>query len=314
MIRAEGLTKYYGPHAAIIDVSFEVAEGEIVAFLGPNAAGKTTTMRILTGYIPPTFGRASVAGFDVVEDSLEARRHIGYMPEVAALYPDMRVRQYLRYAGRLQGMGRDELNDRIEYVLDRCGLDERASSIIGTLSLGFRQRVTVAQTLLHDPPVLILDEPTAGLDPNQIAEVRQLIKSLAGSHTVMLSTHILPEAQMTCERVMIINHGQIIAVDTPDNLTAQIREVQTVLVRVRDDSEAVPRLLRDMSGVVAVRRADEPGAYHIDTTVGSDLRAEVAEFIVNKGWGLLELQPVAMSLEDVFHELTMVEEVPAKSA
>jgi len=296
MIRAEGLTKYYGLHPAIIDVSFEVAEGEIVAFLGPNGAG------------------ASVAGFDVVEESLEARRHIGYMPEITALYPDMRVRQYLRYAGRLQGMGERELRQRIDYVLDLCALQERADAIIGTLSLGFKQRVGIAQALLHDPPVLILDEPTAGLDPNQIVEVRQLIKSLSGEHTVMLSTHILPEAQMTCERVIIINHGEIVAVDTPNNLTAQLRNVQTLVVQVRDDSDKVGRMILDLPGVVAVREGERRGEYHVDTTVESDLRADLAEFIVKHGWGLLELRPVEMSLEDVFRELTTVEEAPAKSA
>ena len=308
MIVAEGLTKYYGPQPAIIDVSFTVGEGEIVGFLGPNAAGKTTTMRILTGYLPATFGTAQVAGFNVAEQSLAARRSIGYLPEQVPLYTDMRVRQYLHYCGRLQGMGQAEWAERLEYVTDRCGLNDRVNSIIGTLSLGFRQRVGLAQALLHDPPVLILDEPTVGLDPNQIIEVRNLIRSLAGDHTVILSTHILPEAQMTCERVMIINKGHIVAVDRPEALTAQIRRAETLLVRVQRDSEVVPRLLQDTSEVTGVRPGEEAGTYYIDTQVGSDRRAEIAEFIVKQGWGLLELRPVEMSLEDVFRQLTTEEE------
>lgn len=307
MIQAEGLTKYYGPHPAIVDVSFEVAEGEIVAFLGPNAAGKTTTMRILTGYLPATFGTARVAGFDVAEQSLEARRSIGYVPEQVPLYTDMRVRQYLHYCGRLHRMGKAELVERLEYVTDRCGLNGQLDAIIATLSLGYRQRVGLAQALLHDPPVLILDEPTAGLDPNQIIEVRNLIKSLAGDHTVMLSTHILPEAQMTCERVMIINKGEIVAVDRPEALTAQIRQVETLMVQVQNDTDLVARQLQDISRVTTVRPAESPGSYYVDTEIGADLRAEIAEFIVNQGWGLLELRPVEMSLEDVFRELTTEE-------
>ena len=307
MIQAEGLTKYYGPHLAIVDVSFEVATGEIVAFLGPNAAGKTTTMRILTGYLPATSGTAQVAGFDVAEQSLETRRSIGYMPEGPALYNDMRVRQYLRYCGRLNGMGRAELAERLEYVTDRCGLNGQVDSIIATLSSGYRQRVSLAQALLHNPPVLILDEPTIGLDPNQIIEVRDLIKSLGGDHTVLLSTHILPEAQMTCERVMIINNGQIVAVDRPEVLTAQIRQAETLMVRVQNDNETIPRLLQDISQITAVRPGEQARSYYIDTEVGSDLRAQIAEFIVGHGWGLLELRPVEMSLEDVFRELTTEE-------
>ncbi|MGI5819134.1 MAG: ABC transporter ATP-binding protein [Armatimonadota bacterium] len=312
MIRCEGLTRYYGNHRAIADVDFSVDEGEIVGFLGPNAAGKTTTMRILTSFIPPSAGTATVAGHDVVTDSLESRRAIGYLPETSSLYRDMRVRQFLRFCGGLRGMGRAETNERMDYVLDTCGLTERADSIIGTLSLGFRQRVGLAQALLHDPPVLILDEPTVGLDPNQIIEVRNLIKSLAGDYTVMLSTHILPEAQMTCERVIIINHGRIIAEDTPEALTAQIREAETISVTLASPGDTVERQLRDLSDVVAVR-AQGRGVYHLDTAIGSDVRAEIAEVIVNRGWGLLELRPVEMTLEDVFQQLT-TEEPAALSA
>ncbi|NSW58216.1 MAG: ATP-binding cassette domain-containing protein [Armatimonadetes bacterium] len=309
MIQVEGLTKYYGPVPAIMDVSFRVEKGEIVAFLGPNGAGKTTTMRILTGFMPATLGTASIAGIDVYENSIEARRHIGYMPETTTLYTDMRVHQYLRYCGKLQGMRKPDLAERLDLVMDQCGLSERRDAIIGTLSLGFRQRVGLAQALIHNPDVLILDEPTVGLDPNQIMEVRQLIKSLAGQHTVMLSTHILPEAQMTCERVIIINHGKIVAEDTPENLTAQIREVETIVVEVATDDASVPRLLQDIPEVSSVRRVpnENRNAYLVDTHLGTDIRSQIAEFVVNKGWGLLELRPVEMSLEDVFRQLTTEE-------
>ncbi len=307
MIRCEGLTKFYGNHQAIADVSLNVAEGEIVGFLGPNAAGKTTTMRILTSFIPPSGGSATVAGHDVVDDSLESRRAIGYLPETSALYRDMRVREFLRYCAGLRGMGGVETRERIDYVLGICGLTERADSVIGTLSLGYRQRVGLAQALLHNPPVLILDEPTVGLDPNQIIEVRNLIKNLADNHTVMLSTHILPEAQMTCQRVIIINHGRIIAEDTPEALTAQIRKSETVSVTVAKDESNVRGMLLDMPEVVGVRSLGG-GTYHVDTAVGSDKRAEIAELLVGRGLGLLELRPLEMTLEDVFRQLTTEEE------
>ncbi len=307
MIRCEGLTKYYGNHRAIAEVDFAVNEGEIVGFLGPNAAGKTTTMRILTSFIPPSAGTATVAGHDVVTDSLQSRRSIGYLPETSSLYREMRVREFLNFCAGLRGMGRAETRERMEYVLDTCGLNERADSIISTLSLGFRQRVGLAQALLHDPPVLILDEPTVGLDPNQIIEVRNLIKSLAGDYTVMLSTHILPEAQMTCERVIIINHGRIIAEDTPEALTAQIREAETLAISLASPDDVVERRLTDMPDVTAVR-AQGDGVYHVDTSIGADVRADIAEEIVQQGWGLLELRPVEMTLEDVFQQLTTEEE------
>ncbi|MBC7288833.1 MAG: ATP-binding cassette domain-containing protein [Armatimonadetes bacterium] len=310
MIQVEGLTKYYGPHPAVTDVSFSIAEGEIVAFLGPNGAGKTTTMRVLTGYLPPTFGTVKVAGYDVVENSLEVRRNIGYMPEHIALYPEMRVRHYLSYCGRLQGLRGKALREAVDRVISTCGLEERADSIVGTLSLGYRQRVGLAQALIHDPPVLILDEPTIGLDPNQIREVRSLIKSLGGHHTIMLSTHILPEAQMTCERVIIINRGRIVAEDTPDALAAQIRRAETIFVRARGDINALAKRILDISGVTAVRPGDESGTLYVDSEVGADVRADVAKLVVQQGADLLELRPVEMSLEEVFRELTMEEPSP----
>jgi ABC-2 type transport system ATP-binding protein len=309
MIEVQGLTKYYGPHPAIMDVSFSVQAGEVVGFLGPNGAGKTTTMRILTGFMPASSGTASIAGFDIHADSLEARRQIGYLPEYAALYRDMRVHQYLRYAGKLQGMSAAQINGRLEVVLDRCGLTERSHQIIGTLSRGYRQRVGIAQALLHDPKVLILDEPTIGLDPNQIREVRQLIHDLGREHTVMLSTHILSEAQIVCERVIIINQGRIVAEDTTASLTRHDQGGQLVLIRVAKDDSAIPSDLRSLSQVQAVRAVQgDPGAYHVESAGGADIRADVARFVVDKGWGLTELRALEMSLEDAFHELTLTAE------
>ena len=309
MIEVEGLTKFYGPHPAISDVTFTVDEGEIVGFLGPNGAGKTTAMRVITGYMPPTTGTVRVAGHDMVDDSLEGWRNIGYMPEKVALYTDMRVVEYLGYAGRLQGMKREAIGERTEFCLERCGLQERRNDIIGRLSMGYRQRVGLAQAMLHNPKVLILDEPTVGLDPNQIIEVRNLIKGLAKDHTVMLSTHILPEAQMTCERVIIINHGKIVAVDTPEQLTSQIRQSETLLVRVDTKDSNVVQQLLDLPKVTGVRPAEGTGGYYVDAMVGTDIRAALAAFVLQKGWGLLELRVVEMSLEDVFRQLTTEEEV-----
>lgn len=308
MIQVEGLTKYYGPTPAVMDVTFNVKEGEIVAFLGPNGAGKTTTMRVLTGYLPPTYGKVTVAGYDVVDNSLEVRRHIGYLPERIALYPEMRVRQYLHYAGALEGLRGAQLREATDRVLDTCGLVERADSIIGTLSLGYRQRVGLAQALLHDPPVLILDEPTIGLDPNQIREVRSLIKSLGGKHTIMLSTHILPEAQMTCERVIIINRGRIVAEDTPGALTAQLRGTETIYVRVRGGDQGLGDKIRALPNVLAVRPGEQQGSYLVDCRVGAEVSPALARYIVQSDLELLELRPVELSLEDVFRQLTTEEQ------
>ena len=312
MIEVEGLTKYYGAYPAIKDVSFKVAEGEVVAFLGPNAAGKTTTMRILTSFTAPTSGKASIAGHDVWDDSLESRRHIGYLPEHTALYPDLTVVQQLRYGAQLAGYPEGKLSSRVDDVMQLCAVADRADTIVGKLSKGYRQRVGLALAMVHDPPVLILDEPTIGLDPRQVAETRRLIKGLGKNHTVMLSTHILPEAQMVAERVIIINEGSIVAEDTPEKLTAQIRRAQTLSVRVKSTDAVVASNLRDVKGISAVRRTAEAGdgaCYQIEMPVdGQDIRADIAAFIVNRGWGLLEMRPVEMTLEDVFLRLTTEEE------
>jgi len=312
MIEVEGLTKFYGVYPAIRDVSFRVEEGEVVAFLGPNGAGKTTTMRILTSFTAPTTGKASIAGFDVWDDSRNSRRHIGYLPEVSPLYTELSVRQHLMFGARLCDYPEDKLAARVDDVMGLCGLDERADTLIHKLSKGYRQRVGLAMAIVHDPPVVILDEPTIGLDPKQVVETRKLIKQLGKEHTVMLSTHVLPEAQTVSERVIIINEGSIIAEDTPDNLTAQIRRARSLRVRVKDTSSAVASRLRDMSGISGVRRTAEAGdgaCYEVETPVdGRDVRAELASFIVNNNWGLLELTPIEMTLEDVFLRLTTEEE------
>jgi ABC-2 type transport system ATP-binding protein len=302
MIRTIELTKNYGGHPAIRGLTFEAAPREILGFLGPNGAGKTTTMRILAGFMAPSAGRAEVAGFDVVEDSLEVRRRVGYLPETVPLYPDLSVTEYLTYMGSLRRV--PELEERIEDVLEEVGLVERSESYIGNLSKGLRQRVGIAQALLHRPQVLILDEPTIGLDPGQIIEVRRLIQALGEERTVLLSTHILSEAQQLCDRVLIINKGRIVAEDTPANLQAQLAGAETfvVRVRVRDDGA-----LAAISGVRGVARAVPDvgeGEIRVESRPGHDVRAEVARAIVEKGHDLLELRPAGVSLEAIFLQLT----------
>ncbi len=312
MIQAEGLTKYYGRVLAVDDVSFSVDEGEVVAFLGPNAAGKTTTMRILTGFTPATMGSAAIAGHEVAAESLAARQHIGYMPEVMALYPEFTVQQYLTHFAKLRGVESHGRDERIEEISALCGVEEVADTHCGKLSKGYRQRVGLAQALVHDPDVLILDEPTIGLDPVQIRETRRLIKDLGKEHTVMLSTHILPEAQMTCERVIIIANGQIVAVDTPANLAAQIRKTETLYLKVREESSRAPRTIRDMADVIDVQPADETRgdgkAYLVSSEMGMDIREQLSTLAIQRGWGLLEMRPVAVTLEDVYMDLTTEEE------
>lgn len=308
MIEVEHLTKYYGDLPAIQDVSFSVRKGEILGFLGPNSAGKTTTMRILSGYMPPTEGKARVAGYDVTTDSLEVRRRIGYLPETVPLYHEMAVRGYLEYMAALRGVARPA--QAAERAMEACGLTERRETLIGKLSKGYKQRVGLAQAIIHDPEVLILDEPTIGLDPRQIIEVRNLIKGLGGSHTVILSTHILPEASQVCERVMIINKGRIVAEDTPEHLTGRLRGAQHLHVQVARPARDTAASLEAVPGVLAV--ADKgAGSYEVEMALDADPRAEIAELVVGRGWGLLELRPVGMSLEEIF--LTLTTEEPAEA-
>jgi len=305
MIEVKNLTKYYGPLPAIHEISFRARKGEILGFLGPNGAGKTTTMRILTGYMPPSEGRATVAGYDVVEDSLEVRRRVGYMPETVPLYPEMAVTEYLEFMGSLRRVG--NLEDAVDRVVQQLGLEERADSYIGTLSKGMRQRVGLAQALLHEPQVLILDEPTIGLDPAQIIEVRELIAGLRKNRTIMLSTHILSEAQQVCDRVLIINRGRIVAEDTPANLQAQLAGAERVLVRAAAETKELARALKRVPGVDAVVPSGEEGAVELSGPPGKDLRPAIARAVVKAGLDLLELRGVGVSLESIFLQLTQEE-------
>ena len=306
MIEVQHLTKRYGPVTAVDDVSFRVERGEILGFLGPNGAGKTTTMRVLTGYMPPTEGQAIVAGYNVLEQPIEAKRRTGYLPETPPLYPDMRVRDYLTFVARIKRVPRSEVRPRVDGVMERTRITDMARRQCGKLSKGYRQRVGLAQALLHDPDVLILDEPTAGLDPKQIIETRQLIKQLAGDHTIVLSTHILPEVSQTCQRVVIINKGRVVAIDTPDNLTSRLRGSETMFVQVDTGGADVKTTLQAVPGVTQVAAADTRGtvaSFEVNSETGRDVRRELAATIVMQGWVLLELRPLRMSLEEIFLHL-----------
>lgn len=301
MIRVEGLTKDYGLRRAIDNITFDAGKGEIVGFLGPNGAGKTTTMRILAGYMPPTSGVAKVAGFDVVEQSLEVRRRVGYLPETVPLYPDMTVFDYLMFMADLRHLPNGE--ERVDEVLELVDMENRADGYIGNLSKGMRQRIGLAQALLHEPEVLILDEPTIGLDPAQIIEVRKIIREIGLERTVLLSTHILSEAQQVCNRVLIINKGRIAAEDTPEHLQARLTGAQRVVLRVSGDSDGLEALLSEVPGVSRVA-AGSDGEVEFETVPGQDVRPAVARTVVNGGYDLLELRPVGLSLEEIFLQLT----------
>jgi ABC-2 type transport system ATP-binding protein len=307
VIEVDHLTKQYGRVTAVNDVSFRVERGEVLGFLGPNGAGKTTTMRILTGYMPPTDGRALVAGFDVFEQPIEAKRRTGYLPETPPLYPDMSVAEYLDFVAKIKGVPPADRRQRVRQVMERTRILDMADRLCSKLSKGYRQRVGLAQALIHNPDVLILDEPTAGLDPKQIIETRQLIKELGGDHTIVLSTHILPEVSQTCGRVVIINKGKVVAVDTPDNLTARLRGAETMYVQVDAGGADVATAFRRIPGVTRVAESDRhDGAigYEVESGHGHDVRRELGRTVVNAGWGLLELRPMRMSLEEIFLSLT----------
>ena len=317
MIEVQHLTKRYGPVTAVDDVSFRVEKGEILGFLGPNGAGKTTTMRVITGYMPPTEGKAIVAGFDVFTHALEAKQRTGYLPETPPLYPDMTVREYLSFVARikLSAATKSERTMRVDHAMKRTHVDDMANRHCAKLSKGYRQRVGLAQAILHDPEVLILDEPTAGLDPKQIIETRDLIRSLAGSHTIVLSTHILPEVAQTCQRVVIINRGRVVAVDTPDNLTHQLKGAATLYVQIESQSDAVPVLsaIPGVSKVSIIDRHEQFVGYEVESEPSTDVRRDVARTVVDQGWGLLELRPTRMSLEEIFLQLTTNEEPRAEA-
>jgi len=308
MIRVEGLTKRYPRTVAVDDISFTVNKGEIVGFLGPNGAGKTTTMRVLTCFLPPSAGMAEVAGFDVAKQPMEVKRRIGYLPETPPLYPEMEVREYLQFVGRLKGMSGASLAARIEEVAKRCHVDDVMTKLIAKLSKGYRQRVGLAQAIIHNPDVLILDEPTSGLDPKQILETRDLIKELAGEHTIILSTHILPEVEQTCQKVIIINKGRLVATDSVENLTSRLRGSDAVGVEIGGATQSdAAGALGAVAGVASVKSAgtkDGRLRFEVESEPGQHIRPEIARAVVQAGWQLHELHSLAFSLEEIFLQLT----------
>jgi ABC-2 type transport system ATP-binding protein len=328
MINVKELTKKYARNTAVDHISFQVEKGQIVGFLGPNGAGKTTTMRILTCFLPPTSGTASVAGFDVLEQPLEVKKRIGYLPEMPPLYVEMRTDEYLTFVGKLKGLSGSELRQRVDAVCERCAIADVKKKLLGKLSKGYRQRVGLAQAIIHNPDVLILDEPTAGLDPKQINETRDLIKSLAGDHTIILSTHILPEVEQTCQQVIIINKGKLVATDSVNNLQSRARGAETVLVEVAGrngdvDSAAVQRRLEKVTGVSRVvfkEKRQNRSSFEVESQKNRFARGDLARAVVESGWDLNELRPTAVSLEEIFLQLTgeqtavPAEETAAKGA
>ena len=315
MIEVQNLTKRYGSITAVNNISFRVERGEILGFLGPNGAGKTTTMRIITGYMPPTEGRVIIAGFDALDQPIDAKKRTGYLPETPPLYPDMTVRDYLLFVAAIKNIPRVNRKAKVDQTLERARVTDMADRYCWKLSKGYRQRVGIAQALIHDPDVLILDEPTAGLDPRQIIETRQLIKDLAGDHTIILSTHILPEVSQTCQRVVIINQGQVVAIDTPDNLTAQAGDSEVVYLKIDTLGTNVTPTLTAVPGVTNISTTETNGtivSLQVETQQGENIRQQLAAAVVNQGAGLLELRPIKMSLEEVFLSL-ITEEVPEES-
>jgi len=319
MITVKELTKKYARTTAVDHVSFEVQKGQIVGFLGPNGAGKTTTMRMLTCFLPPSSGTATVAGFDVLEQSLEVKKRIGYLPETPPLYPEMETSEYLKFVGKLKGLSGAELNKRVDYVCDRCAIADVKTKLLGKLSKGYRQRVGLAQAIIHNPDVLILDEPTAGLDPKQINETRDLIKSLAGDHTIILSTHILPEVEQTCQLVIIINKGRLVATDSVQNLQARARGAESVLIEVAGrngslDLSVVQRRLEQIRGISRVQYKTSHANRNVFEIEGQTgfIRGDLARAVVEAGWDLNELRPAAMSLEEIFLQLTGNEAAPVE--
>ncbi len=311
MIHVENLSKFYGAIPAIHEVSFSIQQGEITGFLGPNGAGKTTTMRILTGFMPATSGKASVAGFDVFDQSLEVRKRIGYLPEDVPLYRDMNVNAFLHFAANIKGVEKKQCASQVDAVIERCGIQGVRNRLIGHLSKGFRQRVGLAQALIGEPDVLILDEPTTGLDPAQIIEIRELITALAREKTIILSTHILPEVSMICQKVIILNRGKIVAVDTTENLTSRMQKSSRVIMEVDGPVEEVRQSLQEVPGVLGVEQleqvSDQIFRYQIDSEKDQDVRRQLAAVTAAHNWGLLELRAAEMSLEDVFVQLVTEE-------
>jgi ABC-2 type transport system ATP-binding protein len=319
MITVKDLTKRYARTIAVDQISFQVAKGQIVGFLGPNGAGKTTTMRMLTCFLPPSAGTAKVAGFDVLDQPLEVKRRIGYLPESPPIYPEMETAEYLKFVGRLKGLSGAELRKRVDYVCGRCAIADVKNKLLGKLSKGYRQRVGLAQAIIHNPDVLILDEPTAGLDPKQINETRDLIKDLAGEHTIILSTHILPEVEQTCEQVIIINKGKLVATDSVRNLQARARGAESVMIEIAGrngtlDIPIVQHKLEQVPGVSRVlykQQVDSRALFEVESQKGRSVRGDLARTVVQGGWDLNELRTAAMSLEEIFLQLTGSEVSPA---
>jgi ABC-2 type transport system ATP-binding protein len=307
MIEVSNLTKYYGKRLAVDGISFRVEKGEIVGFLGPNAAGKTTTMRIIAGFLAPTKGTVKIAGYDVLSNSLEARRHIGYLPESVPLYTDMTIRGYLDYTARLRGVPGGKVKTRVNDVIEQCHLQEYTDVLIGRLSKGFRQRVGVAQAIVHEPEVLILDEPTIGIDPIQIASTRQLIRELGKERTVLISTHILPEVSVICERVIILDHGKIVAEDKIENLSSMVTGAKKVRLEVQGDAKKIAARLNQIKGVSRVTYRES--RFVVEYPTDQDLRSKISEAVVQGGFTLLSSESVEMTLEDIFLKLTTREEV-----
>tara|TARA_Y100000996_G_scaffold368774_1_gene315360 strand:+ start:2378 stop:3325 length:948 start_codon:yes stop_codon:yes gene_type:complete len=315
LIDVSEITKYYGDFPAVTDLSFKVEQGEILGFLGPNGAGKSTTMKMITGFMPPSDGSIQIAGYDIVEQSINARKHIGYLPETVPLYLDMTVSEYLSFMGTIRGLNSKELDRRKYEVIDQCNLGDYYSTYIGKLSKGYRQRVGISQAILHEPDVLVLDEPTIGIDPIQVVETRQLIKSLGQSHTLILSSHILPEVSMICDRVIIIHEGKIVAIDNPKNLGTNLSGVERIELEVKGVNKKIIPVLESVEGVqeLEVIPVTSGGGYHryqLTVDLGSDIRHLLAKTVIDNNWELLKLQSIGMTLEEIFLKLTLEEDIP----
>ena len=312
MIELKNITKYYGDFPAVTDISFEIEKGEIVGLLGPNGAGKSTTMKMITGFMPPTSGELTVDGNDIVSQSIEARRKIGYLPETVPLYTDMTVYSYIEYMGMLRGLSKKNIKSKVDNVIEICKLEDYRNSLISKLSKGFRQRVGISQAIIHEPEVLVLDEPTIGIDPNQVVETRQLIKNLSGEHTLILSSHILPEVSSICERVLIIHEGEIAASDTIENLSSLMSGKNKIEADIIGSPQAIVTELEKINDVKSVqfsinKSSSEFSTFSIESEINSDIRSEIAKIIINNDWGLIRLQSMGMSLEDIFLQITTAE-------
>ena len=312
MIELKNITKYYGDFPAVTDISFKIEKGEIVGLLGPNGAGKSTTMKMITGFMPPTSGELTVDGNDIVSQSIEARKKIGYLPETVPLYTDMTVYSYIEYMGMLRGLNKKNIKSKVDNVIEICKLEDYRNSLISKLSKGFRQRVGISQAIIHEPEVLVLDEPTIGIDPNQVVETRQLIKSLSGEHTLILSSHILPEVSSICERVLIIHEGEIAASDTIENLSSLMSGKNKIEADIIGSPQSIVTELEKINDVKSVqfsinKSSSEFSTFSIESEINSDIRSEIAKIIINNDWGLIRLQSMGMSLEDIFLQITTAE-------